>query len=399
VALGRVAAPLLVAGAALGALPACSKRTVFLVPPLGAVSQDGGRGGPREPVDAGHPRQPAPDARPVPPLDAGTHDADRLACETRRIQQQPQPLGIYVMMDKSNAMVAPWLEVSHDLEAFISQLNTLSAVSMGIQFYPLSPPIISPGAMCDPTQYATPETAIDLLPDNQLALIASITNHSPNAISPWVTPTESPTDAALQGAILGARSWVNAHDAEHPKAVVLLVTTGVPSSAASPVCQPAVANVEAVAKDGVSSPTGEPSVPTYVLAVGSASDDLNAIAAAGGTNEAFLKSSGGTVLDVLLHIRDVALPCDVDVSASELSGDRINVELDAPGVPSKRYGRVGALSECAQVAPGSGAWYIDGAGSSAKLRLCPTTCEEARAVPAATLDVIFGCLTYSIPIQ
>jgi hypothetical protein len=316
------------------------------------------------------------------------------------LSQEPRPLGIYVMMDKSNAMVAPWLEVSHDLEQFIAQLNAFRGVSMGIQFYPLIPPItVAPTAMCEPTQYATPETPIDLLPDNQLALISSITNHSPNAISPWVTPTESPTDAALKGAILGARNWVAQDEAAHRRAVVLLVTAGVPSAAASPMCVPLVEMVEAVAQDGVSSTTGEPSVPTYVLAVGTASAELNAIAAAGGTGEAFLKSSGGTVLDALLRIRAAALPCDVDVSATDLTGDRLNLELDVPGGRSKRYGRVRVLDDCAHLEPGAGAWYVDGAGSTAKLRLCPSTCEEARGVPGATLDVIFGCLTYSIPIQ
>lgn len=370
------------------------------MPTLEAIAVDaGGRAHPPL-VDAGHRPPPVPDATVMQLRDAGAPDSGRLACETTRIEQLPQPLGIYVMMDKSNAMVAPWLEVSHDLEQFISQLNAYRGVSMGIQFYPLIPPItVAPTAMCEPTQYATPETPIDVLPDNQLALIASITNHSPTAISPLVTPTESPTDAALQGAILGARNWVKSNAAAHPKAVVLLVTAGVPSAAASPVCLPSVTNVEAVAQDGVSSPTGEPSVPTYVLAVGTASDDLNAIAAAGGTGEAFLKSSGGTVLDVLLRIRDVALPCDIDVSASELAGDRLNVELDAPGLPSKRYGRVGVLDDCAHLQAGTGAWYVDGIGSSAKLRLCPSTCADARAVLGATLDVIFGCLTYSIPIQ
>jgi len=401
----------LAAAAAVG-LGACETRSVFLVPraSVGAggasiihvgdagakhpLHGDAGAGG----ASAGSGGKPAKDAT-VPTLDAGD-----VSCVATRNQQIPQPLGVYVVIDQSNAMLQQWDMVSAGLQDFIRGSDELGGISVGIQYYALSPRPAPPSYLdivCKWDSYETPDVQIGLLPTNQQPLLDSIAIHGPLSLTQLISKlsltlslvSESPIDAAIQGAVQGARDWLKKPEnvGKQPAAAVLLVTNGVASALNSPNCMPTAEKAANAALTGSSS---DPVVPTYVLGVGGPNEDLNHIAYAGGTNAAYPVTAGADVLANLLNIRQAFLPCDVSISATDqdLTGGKLNVELDEAGKTPERYGRVENALACSPVAP-PGEWYVEGTGSDAKVRLCPSTCDAVHRVKDATLDVVHGCQT------
>lgn len=401
----------LVAALAVAWVGACQTRQVFLVPKGASVKTADAHPEPDAepsiippPVEAGKPHVPKKDAGVRHP-EAGMKrdDGGHLACETQRTQQVPQPLGVYILVDQSNAMLQQWDSVSGALKSFISESHELGAVSIGIQYYALSPqpfpaePYLS--TVCDWQSYKLPDVAIAPLPMTRDLIQASLTNHGPTSLAQLFSKLslalslvdESPVDAALHGAIEGARDWVNANAAAQPAAAVLLVTTSIAVPPASPNCMPTREKAMASASAGI---TGFPPVRTYVLAVGGPNSDLNDIAFAGGTDQAFAVSNGMGVLDALLNFRETVLPCDVAISQNEqeLAAGKVNVELAPPGQTPERYGRVKSVGDCS-TAPPHGEWYVEGTGPTATVHLCPSTCAAARSVPGAKLDVVLGCQT------
>jgi hypothetical protein len=388
---------------------ACETRNVFLVPKGGS----GGAAGNITVVpnnDAGHHPSFKVDSGPPPESDAALEtdsgdaaDGNSVACETTRNPQVPQPLGVYVLVDQSYAMLTQWDSVSAALTTFIGGGDELGGVSLGIQYYALSPLLLPPEpyltTACKWESYATPDVAIAPLPMNQDAIFASLGIHGPSSLKQFLdklgltltfAASESPIDAAIQGAIEGARAWVSANAASQPAAAVLLVTNLIATETDSPTCLPTREKAMAAAAAGIS---GKPAVPTYVLAVGGPNSDLNDIAFKGGTGNAHAVTSGVNVLDALISIRQLVLPCDVKMNPSEeadLAEDKLNVDLHEQNRLS-RYGRV-KMSDCSPT-PVRGEWYVEGTGPDTKVRLCPSTCEAARRVPNATLDVVHGCRT------
>ena len=128
---GRAA---LVGGALLLAAPAgCETRNVFLVP-KGVSAGTGGNiivlpgpdGGEKPPSHADSSRPSEPDASPE--ADSGdAADGSSMACETTRNPQIPQPLGVYVLVDQSYAMLNQWDSVSAALKTFIGGGDELGA--------------------------------------------------------------------------------------------------------------------------------------------------------------------------------------------------------------------------------------------------------------------------------
>jgi hypothetical protein len=300
-------------------------------------------------------------------------------------------------------MLQQWQSVSDALQMFITESSELGGVSVGIQYYemdPQPPPAdLYVDTVCKWESYQVPNVMIGALPMNRDPLLASIMDHGPlslktlfnNLTISLMFLSESPIDAALQGAVQGARDWATMNAAIHPAAAVLLVTNRVPTAADSMKCMPSRDKAMAAAATGL---VMAPLVPTYVLGIGPKNPDLDAIAQAGGTEMSYTAPLADDVLNALLSIRQKVLPCDVTVSVSEqdLAQNKLNVELSAPGKPSERYGRVKTVADCSATS-GRGEWYVEGSGADARVLLCPVTCEAARMVDNATLDVVHGCPT------
>jgi hypothetical protein len=375
----------------------CSTREVFLVP-LGSEEDAA-----TVKADAG---SPPPDAHEA-PEESGTslnpkgRDAGDSGprCETNRYTEVPQPLGVYLMVDQSVPMHDPWNSVVTALKDFIAESGTLNDVSMGIQYFAVSPTSGTEPlddwlrTACSAVTYSTPDVPIESLPGNQPALITSLGQHNPSNTWPPNLPLgifESPTDRALAGAIDGLRAW--AASKNKPKLAVVLVTDGVPNFSLSQNCNAAsLTGTQQAAKDGVSA---TPGVVTYVLGVGDRLDPLNQIAQSGGTEHAYLVASTAAPNDILVQlqsIRDVALPCEISVDGAHLAQGDVNVEL-ATGAVSEFLSRVSDASGCADGATAR-QWFADQPDAGGSVVLCPATCAAIRSTKNATLDVVYGCPT------
>jgi hypothetical protein len=374
----------------------CSTRDVYLVPsgsPKDASVVRGPDGTFVRPPDA-H----VPDVGP-PPFPTGRRDAGDSGprCETDRYTQVTDPLGVYLMVDQSASMESRWKDVVTALGDFITDSGLLTDVSMGIQYFAVSP--TSPtqpfpdwqNQACSALTYETPDVAIDPLPGNKDAILGSLTQHDPGnpASRPPVLPLgirSSPTDVALTGAIAGIRAW--SEGKKNPKLAILLVTDRIPGIEC---IRPVLDGAIQAARDGVQ---GTPSVVTYVLGVRDQLDPLNQVASAGGTDHAYLvgtTAASGDILAQLDSIREVALPCEISVDKQHLDQRDVNVELRTADTRTV-LSQVPTKANCTP-SPTAMQWYAAEADAAKNVALCPPACTSIRATKNATLDVVYGCPT------
>src|SRR5262249_31189906 len=122
-------------------LAACGKRDVYLVP-TGSAS-DASSASSSGPRDSG--TLPKLDAHAAPEVGPSLNPRGRDAgdsgprCETNRYTEVPQPLGVYLMVDQSVSMQDRWNSVVAALKDFITESGSLTDVSMGIQYFAVSP--------------------------------------------------------------------------------------------------------------------------------------------------------------------------------------------------------------------------------------------------------------------
>jgi hypothetical protein len=142
---------------------------------------------------------------------------------------------------------------------------------------------------------------------------------------------------------------------------------------------------------------GGTGIPTYVLGIGLALDNLNEIAAAGGTDAAYLvDGERDSVLEALSQIRSAAaIPCDMQIppvpEGETLNTREVNLGIcDASGQVITTY-YVDTPEQCGD----EGGWYYDNPGNPDRIILCDATCETV-SVPGARLYYSIGCQTQSI---
>jgi hypothetical protein len=249
-------------------------------------------------------------------------------------------------------------------------------------------------AECNATAYAVPAVDIAALPGAAPAVVGSITAAQPQG--------NTPTAPALTGALTKARAWATAHP-DHT-VVALLATDGLPTECiADEAGDPSgISGVRAAASAGVA---GTPSVSTFVIGVfgpgdTNAQQNLNQIAASGGTQAAFMVDTSGDVsaqfLTALNKIRASRLACEYLLPeppvGQNLDFTRINVDFTNGG-SRERLAAVSGASAC----DAAGGWYYDQApsvsSSPTKIMICPTTCARLQAAQQGTVQVALGCQT------
>jgi hypothetical protein len=249
---------------------------------------------------------------------------------------------------------------------------------------------------CEPARYAAPAVEIGPAASTSSAIEQALTNQLPQGLTPTVP--------ALQGAIDHAREWSRTHPGEN--VAVLLATDGLPSECGPPPMPglPAmdsaavIQEVQAVAASGVA---GEPSVRTFVMGVfqtgdTTSIDNVNAIARAGGTEEArFIDASGAVEAQFLAGLEDVraaATPCQVELTGAD-GVDYLKVDLlfDAGNGATSPVPYVENLLGCAAQPEG---WYYDVPPDGATpqtVELCPNLCQLVSSAPASSLALRIGC--------
>jgi hypothetical protein len=253
-------------------------------------------------------------------------------------------------------------------------------------------------ASCDAVDYATPAVPIAELPGNQTAFVDSLMS----AVTTGLTPTPPAIDGAIQRA--------TAHAAENParRAIVVLATDGLPTDCVPPdvaTVEQAVQTVADIAAEGLAS---APSIRTYVIGVFSpeetavAQTNLDIMAAAGGSERAFIVDASGDVamqfVAALSEIRAGTLQCELQVpqapAGQTLSYDRVNIELTS-GSTTENLFYVENEAGCSGAELG---WFYDVDPSTGAtpmtIRICSDSCARLQDLGSqATLEIRLGCAT------
>lgn len=271
--------------------------------------------------------------------------------------------------------VTRWTEASAALEGFFAAPES-AAMWAGIGFFPRSD---NGELSCNPDDYQTPDQEIGELPNASNALDATIEAQSPGG--------NTPTLPSLEGAIVHAQDWADAHP-DH-QAVVVYLTDGYPRG-----CGDNNAAIGAAADAADAAFNGTPSIRTYVLGVGSNLTDLDQIAEAGGTGEALFVDAGQNVTAQLAaalnEIREeITVDCTYTIpdppDGRALDYDLVNVRYTNSAGETIDIGRDPSDTECNE-----GWQYSD---DKTQIKLCGDACAAVEADPNVELEVLFGCAT------
>jgi Mg-chelatase subunit ChlD len=246
------------------------------------------------------------------------------------------------------------------------------------------------GDSCVAQDYQTPAVPIALLPGVAATVTASLAAHQPEG--------NTPTSAALQGAINEASSYARANPGH--SVVAVLATDGIPDE-----CAPTIAAIAQIAAVGLA---GTPSIKTFTIGVFTPSDvpsgtmALDQIASAGGTGHAFIVNSSTQNVEqqfsaALATIRGAALPCSYQLPSPDggvPDFGKLNVQYTAGSGAVTTVGYVEASGRCdAQ----RGGWYYNAdpaeGGVPTEILICPATCSTFQSDAKGRVDVVLGCQT------
>jgi hypothetical protein len=347
----------------------------------------------------------------------GSATPDAPACATSMEKAEPIPLDMFVMLDQSGSMDetvagggSKWDAVTTAIDTFVQQPG-LDGISIGIQYFGLPPGggtcsvltctqssdcgasacgpcllgvcagvLASAGDSCTASDYATAAVEIAPLPGIASAITSSMAGHSPT--------TNTPTSAALQGAIEHASSWAHAHVGD--AVAVVLATDGDPTE-----CDTDLGHIDAIAAAGVAA---TPKILTFVIGVGGSLSSLDGIAAAGGTSSAFLVDTNANVntqfLDAMNAIRHSVLACQFHIplpAGGSPNYQQVNVVYTpGGGGGSRTFPYVMDPANCP--ANGDG-WYYDDPANPTQIMLCASSCTAVQADPTGEVDITLGCST------
>jgi hypothetical protein len=223
------------------------------------------------------------------------------------------------------------------------------------------------------------------------ALVAAVASSVPIKAVPGVNTGGTPISAALEGGL----SWASAYQAAKPeeRTVLVFLTDGEPNG-----CVEDFAAISQLAADALASS----GVPTYAIGLtdsnggGVNQDDMDRLAAAGGTEQAFFVSDGATAAADLLRtlnaIRGDAIACDFPLPTATAQGmpidpQLINVSYTASSGAETELGLVGSAAECMT----EHAWYYDDPVDPARVILCPSACDTVTADDGAAIRILAGC--------
>jgi hypothetical protein len=245
--------------------------------------------------------------------------------------------------------------------------------------------------ICEAATYAMPAVEVATLPGSANALIASLDMHTPAGLTP--------TSGALSGAIAHAQALAKANPTHQE--VVVMATDGFPSE-----CVPLdIPTIAGIAAKGLAGP---PSISTFVIGVFAPAEateaqmNLNAIASAGGTKQAFVINLSQNVTQqfvaALNAIRTAALSCEFKVPTpapgETLDYYSVNVQYTSGAGQAVTIGNVSSKAACS---PTKGGWYYDvdpaNGGTPQNISICDTTCTQLRGDAAGRVDVLLGCKT------
>jgi hypothetical protein len=318
------------------------------------------------------------------------------------------PLDMYFLVDSSGSMAEPtaagankWDLVTTALVSFLTDPQN-GQINVGIGYFPegvtptcvagqagcLCIPVINVclanlGGSCTAGDYATPSVALQLPPAPSRLI---------DDIQVRAFAGGTPTRAALEGTYQYLESWT----AQNPgrKVVAVLATDGEPTG-----CEGnSAADVADLAAAALAGPSH---IQTFVIGVGRALANLNQVARAGGTTQAYLTDTSSDLQSefsaALDAIRTSAGPCTFEIPEETDDGGvdpaKVNVRFTPSGaaeatVVAKTF--AGTAEGCSA----AGGWHYDDPANPTRIQLCEASC---KAAVNARMEVQFGCDTVVAP--
>lgn len=265
------------------------------------------------------------------------------------------------------------------LKAFVNN-PAYGDLGLALQFFPAR-------RQCSVADYAEPAVGVGLLPEVSSQVTSALDLQSMEAGTPIVQ------------VLGGMTEYMRAHAAAAPgrESILLLATDGVPDHSCTGTANVntpnTIENAKAKAQAALS---GSPSLPTFVIGVGTELVALNEIAAAGGTTAAVLidptKDVQESFLQALDTVGKTAIPCDYDIPApgsGDIDPQKVNVTYTPSSGGTETFGFVGGADQCAK-APEAG-YSFDDPATPTKVVLCPSTCDRVKADDVGEVNVVFGC--------
>jgi hypothetical protein len=341
-------------------------------------------------------------------MEAGevTEDA---ACGTGRADANLLPVNLMMMFDRSGSMVNEdsidpvtllnrWDTATQGLITFF-QDPTADGLGVALRFFPHDEPVAgctSSNDACDAAACA--EVLVDMgtltaesapTDAQEAALIDAIEMYPPPMSGSMGAGT--PIYAALDGAL----RWASAYQLEHAeqKTVVVFVTDGEPNG-----CNEDFDDISDLAADALDMA----GVSTYAIGLadsmgnGVNQDDMNQLAAAGGTEEAFFINDGPTASAALIEafnaIRGMSLSCDFPMPEATNDGNPVdpllvNVTFTAGDGTESTFTKVTDAAACGTAT----SWYYDDETAPTRIYLCPAACDAVASDPMAKFQVLVGC--------
>lgn len=309
------------------------------------------------------------------------------ACATAAVEGKTLPVTMLIMFDKSGSMLEnqKWAGAKAALIAFFQDPAT-AGLSVGLRFFPDD----APAAGCNDQACSIDACSQPLVPPGPLTAGPAADDPQQKALVDAVNSKNPKGETPMYAALGGAEAWAktNAKVGER-KTVVVLVTDGEPTT-----CNTDVDAIAALAKDAFESKD----VLTYTIGMpGSNADQLNKIAAAGGSQQAFLAGAGSVtslLVEALNSIQKAEISCSYELPAAtepgeEVDPDKINVNYHDGSGTFVTLPRVSGLDAC----PSSYGWYYDNPEKPATIQLCPTTCEQLQGNSGALVKILLGCAT------
>jgi len=308
-------------------------------------------------------------------------------CASEVYAGEAVPLDLYLMFDQSGSMATVVDEatqltrmdiVRQAVRAFVQDDDTVG-VGLGIGYFGHQP---LGETSCDVANYRDADVTIQAVPGVSDELLASLDARQPTG--------ETPTGSAITGACAYVEEYRATTPGRYP--AILLVTDGEPKAPLSEaVCAPTLDEATAAAAKCLE----DAGISTYVLGVGPSLNNLDQIAAAGGTETAYLADEDNTdqVLGALRAVRASAqIPCDLAL-ADEVS-DPDAVDIDASTVAfldqACTYVSVSRLNEASECEDGASGWYFDDPSAPTKIHLCEATCGAVKST-GEELFYSIGC--------
>lgn len=319
------------------------------------------------------------------------------------------PVDMYFLVDSSASMAEPaalgtrkWDVMAQALIRFISDPRSAST-SMGINFFPATTsaaaapctpipllnicvptdadPNLAELGSCAASDYESPAVPVSI-PSEPAALIDRIEQRG--------LAGATPTRAALEGSY----RYLDGLAQQNPgrRVVTVLATDGDPTPCEQGSLDP-IGDVAALAAAALAGPSR---IQTFVIGVGQSLANLNQVAEAGGTEQAFLTDTSADLAteltDALEAIRTSATPCAYQIPDSSDRGlidpGRVNVRLGASGAETATIPMTpdGTAAGCGS----EGGWYYDDPSAPRTVELCESTCSAAFN---ADVELQFGCET------